>query len=159
MDRSRERLSFWQFDPVELYASSHMSNLHSQLSRLAASFAESVLAAVRASSLEELLAESHGGRAAGAGLKASAPPVARRTAATPAKHSGRLARRSPEQIAKTVDRVVAAVKKRKDGLRAEQIRVELGLQAKEMPRVLKEALAAKKLTAKGQKRATTYFAR
>jgi hypothetical protein len=55
--------------------------------------------------------------------------------------------------------VVALVKKHPKGLRAEQIRVELGLQAKEMPRVLKDGLAAKKLTCKGQKRATTYFAR
>ena len=31
--------------------------------------------------------------------------------------------------------------------------------AKEMPRILKEGLATKKLTSKGQKRATTYFAK
>jgi hypothetical protein len=32
------------------------------------------------------------------------------------------------------------------------------MQAKEMPRVLSEGLAKKKLKKKGQKRATTYFA-
>jgi hypothetical protein len=32
------------------------------------------------------------------------------------------------------------------------------MEAKEMPRVLKEGLAKKKLKAKGQKRATTYSA-
>jgi hypothetical protein len=135
------------------------SKLHAQLSHLAASFAENVLAAIRGASLEELLAESHGSHAprASRGLKAHAAPVAHRTTTT--KSSGRLARRSPDQIAKTIDRVVALVKKHKDGLRAERIRAELGMQAKEMPRVLKEGLAAKKLTAKGQKRATTYFAR
>jgi hypothetical protein len=42
-------------------------------------------------------------------------------------------------------------------MRAEQIRSTLGLQAKEMPRILKEGLSTKKLTSKGQKRATTYF--
>jgi hypothetical protein len=31
--------------------------------------------------------------------------------------------------------------------------------AKEMPRILKEGLSTKKLTSKGQKRATTYFAK
>jgi hypothetical protein len=51
------------------------------------------------------------------------------------------------------------VKKHGDGLRAEQIRSELGMQAKELPRVLKEGLASKKLRSKGQKRATTYYAR
>jgi Fic family protein len=54
--------------------------------------------------------------------------------------------------------VVALVKGKKDGLRAEQIRAALKMQSKEMPRVLKEGLAKKKLKSKGQKRATTYFA-
>jgi hypothetical protein len=43
-------------------------------------------------------------------------------------------------------------------LRAEEIRQALQMEAKEMPRVLKEGLAKKKLKAKGQKRATTYSA-
>lgn len=55
--------------------------------------------------------------------------------------------------------MVGLVKKHGDGLRAEQIRAELGMQAKELPRVLKEGLASRKLRSKGQKRATTYFAR
>jgi len=54
--------------------------------------------------------------------------------------------------------VTSLVKKHKEGLRAEQIREELGLQAKELPRVLKEGLSSRKLKSKGQKRATTYFA-
>ncbi len=85
------------------------------------------------------------------------PAVAHRVSSS--KSSGRLRRRSPAEIASTVGRVVDLVKKHKDGLRAEQIRTELGLQAKEMPRVLQEGLAARKLRAKGQKRATTYFAK
>jgi hypothetical protein len=43
------------------------------------------------------------------------------------------------------------------GLRAEQIREELGLQAKELPRPLNEALDSGRLAKSGQKRATTYF--
>ncbi|MGH7437280.1 MAG: hypothetical protein ACRENE_16510 [Polyangiaceae bacterium] len=50
------------------------------------------------------------------------------------------------------------MKKKKDGLHAEEIREALKMQSKEMPRVLKEGLAKKKLKAKGQKRATTYTA-
>ncbi len=69
-----------------------------------------------------------------------------------------LKRRSPEEIAKALDAVVALVKKSKAGLRAEDIRQKLGLQSKEMPRILKEGLAKRKLRAKGQKRATTYTA-
>jgi len=63
-----------------------------------------------------------------------------------------------EDITKALDQVVALVKGKKDGLRAEQIRAALKMQSKEMPRVLQEGLAKKKLKTKGQKRATTYFA-
>jgi hypothetical protein len=61
-------------------------------------------------------------------------------------------------IAKALDQVVALVKKHKDSLRAEEIRANLGMDRKEMPRVLKEGLSTKKLKSKGQKRATTYTA-
>jgi len=67
-----------------------------------------------------------------------------------------LRRRSLEDIAKALDKVVALVKTSKGGLRAEQIRAKLGMQRNEMPRVLKEGLAKAKLKSKGKKRATTY---
>jgi hypothetical protein len=54
---------------------------------------------------------------------------------------------------------MALVKKSKDGLRAEEIRQKLGLESKEMPRVLKEGLATKMLSKRGQKRATVYLAK
>jgi hypothetical protein len=131
--------------------------LRSNLAVLAASFANAVLDAIRGASLEELLSE------AGAGPQRRGPGRPRKSATTSAaassrRSSGRLARRSPEQIAKALDQVVALVKGKKDGLRAEQIRAALKMQSKEMPRVLKEGLAKKKLKSKGQKRATTYFA-
>jgi hypothetical protein len=81
-----------------------------------------------------------------------APPTATRST-----KSGQLPRRSAEDIAGALVQVVALVKKNKDGLRAEQIRSELGMEPKEMPRILKEGIATKKLKTKGQKRATTYF--
>ena len=62
-------------------------------------------------------------------------------------------------IAKMLDRIVLLVKTQKNGLRAEEIRSKLGMQAKEMPRILKEGISTKKLTSKGHKRATTYAAR
>jgi hypothetical protein len=58
-----------------------------------------------------------------------------------------------------LDKIVGLVKKNKEGLRAEEIRANLGMQAKEMPRILKEGVSTKKLTTRGQKRATTYFAK
>jgi hypothetical protein len=131
-----------------------MSNLHSQLASLAGAFASSVLEAIRGASLEEILAES---RAPVSKARREAPSNG---AAKPprGKAGGRLRRRSADDIAKALDRVVALVKKNKDGLRAEQIRQQLGMQAKEMPRILKDALGKRQLKSRGQKRATTYFA-
>jgi len=143
-----------------------MPNLRSSLHDLANSFTNSILDAIRSASLEELIGKADGGagtvgngRRAGrstAASKAAAPIPAPKTPKS-ASSSGRLPRRSAEDIAALLDQVVALVKKNREGLRAEQIRETLGLQAKEMPRVLKEALSARKLKTKGQKRATTYF--
>jgi len=69
---------------------------------------------------------------------------------------GRLARRSPADIAKTLGQIVALVKTKKAGLRSEEIRKALKLDVREVPRVLKEGLAKKTLKSKGQKRATVY---
>lgn len=133
-----------------------MSDLQSRLSDLARNFANAVLEALRGAPLQELFA-SGGHEAASSERSArSSTPAATRKGRP---HSpGRLQRRSAEDIAKALDEVVGLVKKHKDGRRAEQIRAALGMQPKEMPRILKEGLSTKKLKSKGQKRATVYFA-
>jgi hypothetical protein len=130
---------------------------------LASTFAEQVLGAIRGASLQELV--SRGGEGAvGNGRRTrvadggSGQPDPLSTPLT-RKKNGRLPRRSAEEIAKTLDKIVLLVKTQKNGLRAEEIRSKLGMEAKEMPRILKEGIAKKKLTSKGQKRATTYFVR
>jgi len=127
------------------------TSLRSQLNDLASSFADGVLAAIRAASLEELTAESgaRGGRAPRGGGGGQPDPL---------RKGGRLARRSQEQIDAALGKVVALVKSKKDGLRSEEIRAALKLDRREVPRVLKEGLRTKKLRAKGQKRATVYRA-
>jgi hypothetical protein len=139
-----------------------MSTLRSNLHDLASAFASSVLDALKGASIEELLGETGAAPRRGPGRPKSVPvPMAAPSnGAKPARaaRSGRLPRRSPEEIAKALDGIVALVKKHKEGLRAEQIRATLSMEAKEMPRVLKEGLTTKKLRAKGQKRATTYTA-
>ena len=135
-----------------------MSTLKSRLDSLASTFATEVVRAIQSASLEELLGEVGGsrrgpGRPNGSSAVASAPAPRPR-----ATKPGRLPRRSADDIAEALDKVVALVKKHKQGLRAEQIRSQLRMQAKEMPRVLKEGIAKKALKSRGQKRATTYFA-
>jgi hypothetical protein len=131
-----------------------MSNLQSQLNHLAQNFAAAVVEALKGAPLQELLGD---GRTVSNGR--SAPRVAGRPTAKPGRSSGRLARRSAEDIANALEQVVSLVKKHADGLRAEQVRDQLGLQPKEMPRILKEGLSKRVLKSKGQKRATTYYAK
>ncbi len=133
-------------------------SLRSTLNDLAASFADSVLEAIRSTSLDELMRSDGQARSTGQLRPASTASVATSKPKKLARSNGRLHRRSPEEIAAAVNQVVALVKKHKEGLRAEQIRSELGLQAKEMPRILKDGVGKKALKSKGQKRATTYFA-
>jgi hypothetical protein len=125
--------------------------LHSKLASLADSFASAVLAAIRSTSLSELISDT--GRQSSPGQPSRATPKAAHSSSR-----GRLKRRSAEDIAKALSQVAALVRAHKNGLRAEQIRAQLRMQSKEMPRVLAEGLAKKKLKKKGQKRATTYFA-
>jgi len=134
------------------------NQLHSRISALAASFVDSVLAAVKSSSLQELVGGGGAGiRAESRATRGSAAPARAPAAIMPAAPGGRLPRRSAEDIAKVLEVVVSLLGSRKNGLRAEQIRTELNLQAKELPRILKEGLTRKKIRAVGHKRATTYF--
>lgn len=129
-----------------------MANLQSRLNELASSFADAVLDAVRSVSLHEIQATGNTNNHRAGRAVAATSGVARRPRA-----SGRLPRRSSDDIAKQLERVVALVKSQKSGLRAEQIRDRLGMQSKELPRILKEGLSKRTLKSKGQKRATTYF--
>jgi hypothetical protein len=133
------------------------SSLRHQLSELASSFANDVLRAIRGASIEDLLAESPAAARRAAPARAALPAPAPRARGPRRARGGRLARRSAGDIAQVVDRIVGLLRQSPRGLRAEQIRARLGLQSKEMPRPLKEAVDAGRLGKSGQKRATTYF--
>jgi hypothetical protein len=141
------------------YAARAMATLRSQLDVLASNFAKDIIAALQGASLHDLaatkgtgVANGHRGRGVTGNARQAGPLPA------PKKGKpGRLPRRSADEIAKALDKIVLLVKTHKEGMRAEEIRSKLGMEAKEMPRILKQGLAAKKLTSKGQKRATTYF--
>jgi hypothetical protein len=148
-----------------------MSGLKYSLQSLAASFAEDVVRAIQGASLQELLGEVAGGSGRTlprSRMASSAPahiPVSRASIADGAARAprgsagrrGRLKRRSAEDIAAALGSIATLLKQHSTGLRAEQIRKQLNMQAKELPRPLAEGLAAKLLRKKGQKRATVYF--
>jgi hypothetical protein len=140
------------------------TSLRSALDSLAQTFADGVLAAIRGANLEDLVGETHGaprrgpGRPRGSSTKAT-PKAARASTPSAPKaktKGGRLPRRSAEEIAKTLTKIVALVKTSKTGLRSEEIQKALKLDKREMPRVLHEGLAKKVLKSKGRKRATMY---
>jgi hypothetical protein len=134
-------------------------SLRSTLDSLAQSFASAVLDAIRGASLDELVGETKGlprrgpGRPRGSSSKSVVPVT---TAPKAHIKGGRLQRRSPDDIERTLGLVIAAVKT--NGMRAEELQKFLSLDKRELPRVLALGLSKKVLKKKGQKRATVYSA-
>ena len=144
-----------------------MSNLRNTIESLASQFATSVLAALRSASIDELTDVAGRGAAVRRGPgrprsessdTASAAPSKRGGAGAPRGRGGRLGRRTQNDISRMVESIVDVLAKSGGGLRSEQIRSALGVEAKELPRPLAEALSSGRVTKTGQKRATTYFA-
>ena len=125
--------------------------LRQRLNELASAFASQLLAAIRGASLADLIADSSSQR--------PGRPIGRSPAGSSPRKAGRLPRRSESEIADVIERVVSLLRQNPKGLRAEQIRKKLSLQAKELPRPLKDALDSGRLSKSGQKRATVYVAK
>ena len=116
-------------------------NLRQSIEQQALQFAQGILASLRGASLEELM-EISGGK---------------RTVSKEVMGRSRLGRRTHEDITRTLDSIVKLLSKKPDGLRAEQIRNELGLDTREVPRPLQEGLLSGVIVKRGDKRATTYL--
>ena len=142
----------------------------SSIQQMAMEFASSVVLAIRGASLDDILSETGSGSGRGHAARPAAGTRSRPSGngspsaeAATAPRRGRsrktrLGRRSSKDIAAVVSRIVALLEAKPKGLRAEQIRAELGLQANELPRPIADALKGRRISKIGQKRATTYFA-
>lgn len=119
-------------------------SLRTSIETLALEFTAGVLAAIRECSLEELVGDG-----------AKAPREAKPARAASPRSSGRLARRSEEEISAMADRIVAYVNAN-GTCGAEQIRGDLKIDKKEWMKPLQIALDSKGLKKTGQKRATEY---
>lgn len=126
--------------------------IESQIQDLATKFAISVVAAIG-----ESVAGIFGDAVAQPNLRKAVDRAGAELWSAPVKRkTGRLARRTPEQIAEAVAKV-ATLLKQKGPMRAEAIRADLGLQPKEMPRIMKDGIASKAFAIlSGEKRSTTY---
>jgi hypothetical protein len=140
-------------------------SLQKSIAALADTFAQSVVAAIRSASLEEILAEGRGPAPAKRGP--GRPPKSALVgggsngghAVKAPKKGGRLPRRSEADLRKVADAIVGALKHAPEGLRSEHLQRVLKLSKKEIIGPLNLALEGKKVTKKGQKRSTTYFAK
>jgi len=150
------------------------TSLKTQLDTLAASFAQSILLALREATLDELAgakAVSAPARAAAAssavapkkGSSSAAPPRKKvgpaKKGKAPSGKGGARVRRSAEQLGGTVDRIVDALRSNPSGLRSEHLQVTLGLKKAALVGPLRAALADKRISKQGERRATTYFAK
>lgn len=142
-----------------------MSSLRSTIENLASQFASSILDALRSASIDELadVAGRNNNNNNNGGARRGRPPAERTdSSAGPASRrrggGGRLGRRSAGDITRMVESIVELLQRSSEGLRAEQIREALAVEAKELPRPLAEAISSGRITKSGQKRATTYYA-
>ena len=139
------------------------TELRNHINHLAMQFASQLMAALKTASLSDLAAESASQSGGAGGRRGPGRPAKGGSAKAPSESAagrgGKRRRRSAADIGETVEAIVKLLKTNTKGLRAEQIRAKLGLARKEIPRPIAMALEAKKITKKGQKRATTYFSK
>jgi hypothetical protein len=137
-----------------------MNNLRQVIERQAMDFATNIVRALRGASLDELINVTDRAGSFGPGTAKTKPvtlvvPEGRGRRAAGVR--GRLGRRSVEEIEKTLQDIVQVLGRHPQGLRAEELKNELGLDKRELPRPLSDGVKAGLLTKAGRKRATTYF--
>jgi hypothetical protein len=133
-----------------------MSNFQNDMNHAVQGFVAQITELARRAALDTL--ESAFGGKSGRG--GSAPAVAAMAAPDVARagrpRGGRGAKRSPADLEALSEKFAAFVKAN-PGLRIEQINKELGTTTKDLALPIRKLVADKVISAKGQKRSTTYF--
>jgi hypothetical protein len=124
-----------------------------EIRSLIESFVQDLTAVIRASAMD-VVSEALGAE----GSSRPRRGANRATAAAPGGRRVKGAKRDPDVLAALTDKLGAFIKKT-PGQRIEQIGKALGTPTKDLALPVKKLLAAKKISTKGQKRATTYFPR
>lgn len=129
--------------------------LTESLQNLISTFVEDLVGIIRGAPINELLGTGNVPVRAPAKVHAARP--AGKAPAPATTSTGRLKRRTAEEIGEVVASVVGLLKKHPMGMRSEQIKLELGLDVREVPRVLKEGLSTREIKVlSGHKRSTIY---
>ena len=132
-------------------------SLKDAVADLSEAFATMLLEAVGKASLGELADLANGGTSS-APARRGRPVGSTNKTSSKKSAKGKRVRRTVADLDAAASKIVAFVKKHKNGVSAETIREELGLERKELPRPIKHALSQRLISKKGQKRATLYFA-
>jgi len=133
-----------------------MSDFQNDMNHAVQGFVAQITELARRAALETL-ESAFGGKAGRVGstpaIAHTAPPSAAR-AGRP--RGGRGAKRTAEDLEALSEKFAAFVKAN-PGLRIEQINKELGTTTKDLALPIRKLIADKEISAKGQKRSTTYF--
>jgi len=127
------------------------SPMESEIESLVATFVADLTALIQASALvvvEEALQSASTPTRSVSQRRASPTPIRRPKGA----------KRNPKDLAALTEKLAAFIKKT-PGRRIEQIGKDLGMPTKELSLPIRKLIASKRVSTKGQKRATTYFAR
>jgi hypothetical protein len=130
-----------------------MSNTDAAIREAVESFVEQLRGLIQRAALESVQAALNGGAPARRGAKPGRPLAA---AAPKVQRKG--AKRTPEELEALIKKLHSHVAKN-PGQRIEQIGKAIGVVTKELVLPVKKLVTEKKLSTKGQKRATTYFAK
>jgi hypothetical protein len=126
------------------------TSIESEILSRVESFAAEIIALVRSSAMD-MVHQALGGNAARRS-RPGRPPSARASL----RQKG--AKRDPRVLEALTEKLGAFIKKN-PGQRIEQIGKALGTPTKDLALPVKKLIAAKKISTKGQKRATTYHAK
>ncbi len=149
-----------------------MDNVETQIKSLVDSFTAELSALVRKGALEAVSSALKSGSSAPSAPKAPAASGKKRGPAPAAAKAPKAAKvappasaaskrkagqkRSPDEIAKTTEKLLQYVSKN-SGQRIEEIAKGVGTNTKELTLPIKKLLVEKKISSKGEKRATRYY--
>jgi hypothetical protein len=118
-------------------------------------FVADISAAVRASALDAVR-EALGSPVSAPAKRGPGRPPKPDASPAPTKRRGKRGKRTPEDVAKMGEAVVAYVAKN-PGVSVEQIKKALGVETKDLQLPIVRMVAAKKLKTTGERRGTKYF--
>jgi hypothetical protein len=131
-----------------------MASLPNVLRTLTETFARGIFESLREASLDEIFGREVG---VGSPTRKEPYPAPSSPSKEPRKGGRRRTPRRAADLAAILEQVVELLRAHPLGLRAEELRAELGLSRAELARPVAEGLARKQIRKTGHKRATTYF--